>query len=193
MSNDLSNLICICSPTLSVFVGVTCRCCPGVMKRCCMLCAGLCCEEWPYPTSWCQYVDVSLDGRIPRRSVPSLEEYHIPRGLFIITSEDFILWKFSDKILTLSECGIPRETTSPIVGYNRQRIRQLTVVRYNRWWIHKHISTGCPIWPFSKIQQCTPCAASFYHPRATPTPKYHCFCLSGFSGSKYHIRLEYFG
>ena len=64
---------------------------PGVMKRCCTPCALLCCGEWPYPTSRCQYDEVSINGRIPRRSVDitldgciarrlasALEEYHIP-------------------------------------------------------------------------------------------------------------------
>ena len=36
-----------------------------------------------------------------------------------------------------------------------------------------NISTpGCRIWPFLKIWQCAQSAASFHHPRATPTRKY---------------------
>ena len=46
-----------------------CRRCPGVMKLCCTPCTLSYFEEWPYPASRCRYVDVSIDGRIPWRSV----------------------------------------------------------------------------------------------------------------------------
>ena len=46
------------------------------------------------------------------------------------------------KVLTLSECGIPRETTSTAVGDIRLKIRQTTVVGHDRLWIRQHIGTG---------------------------------------------------
>ena len=68
---------------------------------------------WRMAISRYQYVDVSIDGRIPRRSVdisldgrflrPStsiFEECHIPRVLSLVTSENLILRRFSDKNIT---------------------------------------------------------------------------------------------
>ena len=37
-----------------------------------------------------QYVDISIDGCIPRRSVSAVLEYHIPRVLYTVTSENLI-------------------------------------------------------------------------------------------------------
>ena len=58
----------------TILVLVTCQCCPGVMKYCRTSCALRCWEGWSYPTSRCQYVDVSVDRRIPRPSLSALDE-----------------------------------------------------------------------------------------------------------------------
>ena len=58
----------------TILVLVTCQCCPWVMKYCRTSCALRCWEGWSYPTSRCQYVDVSVDRRIPRPSSSALDE-----------------------------------------------------------------------------------------------------------------------
>ena len=50
-----------------------------------------------YPTSGCRDVDVSVNGCIPRPSSSALDEYHIPRALSLVTSENLDLLSFSDK------------------------------------------------------------------------------------------------
>ena len=72
-----------------------CRCCRGVMKCCCTSCALLYMEGWSYLASRCRYVDISVHVRIPRPSSSSLDEYHIPRVVSLVTSENLILWRFS--------------------------------------------------------------------------------------------------
>ena len=73
----------------------------GVNECCCTSCALWCREGWPYPASRCWYVGVSVDGHIPHPSSSTLEEYHILRVVSLVTSENLILGRFSDKNILL--------------------------------------------------------------------------------------------
>ena len=66
----------------------TCRWCLGVVKSLCTSSALLFWEGCSYPTLWCRYVDVFVDARTLRPSVSALDEYHIPRVLSLVTSEN---------------------------------------------------------------------------------------------------------
>ena len=69
----------------------------GVMKCCCTSFALFCWESRPYLASRYRYVDVFVDIRIPPPLSSLLEEYHILRVISLVTSENLILRRFSDK------------------------------------------------------------------------------------------------
>ena len=63
------------------------------------------------------------------------------------------------KVLILSECGFPRETTLTAVGYSHPRIRQMTVVGYDRLRICQHIDTVMSDMAILQITtMCTECS-----------------------------------
>ena len=73
------------------------------------------------------------------------------------------------KMLILSECDIPRETTLTAVGYSRPRIRQTTVMGYDRQWIRQHIDTGMSDMAILQITIMRTECSIVSSPRAMPT------------------------